>query len=56
MEQNAVLAEKLAELEQRLAEQADESQANEMRINQLESEKKTLEIDLNKIMGNLTRW
>jgi chromosome segregation ATPase len=55
-EQNATLAEKVKGLETRLQEQTDLLQKSEARIEQLQSEKSTLEIDLKKIMGNLTRW
>jgi len=55
-EQNAKLAEKVAQLETQLNEAAAASSDSETRIKELEEKNKALEIDLNKIMGNLNRW
>jgi len=55
-EQNARLAEKVARLEKTIEEQAGALEQQQARIAELEEEKKRLQRDLNKIMGNLTRW
>ena len=55
-EQNAKLAERAGQLNERLNEMAASLQQGEERIKDLEEEKIQLEVDLQKIMGNLTRW
>ena len=55
-EQNARLAEKIAHLETTVAELTVSLERDGNRIRELEKEKTALEGDLNKIMGNLTRW
>ena len=55
-QQNATLVEKSNQLDARLSEMATSLQQSENRIQELIEEKKKLEIDLQKIMGNLTRW
>jgi chromosome segregation ATPase len=55
-EQNAKLAERSTQLEKRLSEIAVSVQASEERIRELDDEKGELQKDLDKIMGNLTRW
>ena len=55
-EQNAKLAEKTAELESSLSELRSSLEVGERRIHELESEKQALKNDLDRIMGNLSRW
>ncbi|HIG53765.1 MAG TPA: hypothetical protein EYG11_17190 [Candidatus Latescibacteria bacterium] len=55
-EKNTNLAKKSSQLDAHLNEMAAALQQSEDRINQLVEEKKQLEVDLQKIMGNLTRW
>jgi chromosome segregation ATPase len=55
-EQNARLAEQTAQLETRVKELSAALNQSEDRIGELENEKTVLQTDLDKIMGNLTRW
>lgn len=55
-EQNARLAQTTSQFEQRLNEMAGSVEACEQRIRDLENEKRELQQDLDKIMGDLTRW
>lgn len=55
-EQNARLAEQTAQLETRVKELSVALNQSEDRIGELENGKTVLQADLDKIMGNLTRW
>jgi chromosome segregation ATPase len=55
-DKNSKLAEKSAQLEQRLNEMATAVQQGGNRVRALEGEKQELQKDLDKIMGNLTKW
>ncbi|MCH7945544.1 MAG: hypothetical protein IIC73_05950 [Armatimonadetes bacterium] len=55
-EQNAKLAERSTQLEKRPNERAATLQSSEERIRGIDQEKGELQKDLDKIMGNLTRW
>ena len=55
-QQNAKLAEKVAQLEDELKEFISSLELRDTRIEELKAEKSVLQGDLDKIMGKLTRW
>ncbi|MFA6111302.1 MAG: hypothetical protein WDA75_21300 [Candidatus Latescibacterota bacterium] len=55
-EQCAGQAQKLTDLEEQVSRLSSSLVAEQTRIAELETEKKTLQADLARIMGNLTRW
>ena len=55
-EQNSVLAEKSAQLETTVADLTKSLKGGEDQIRRLEEDKRGLQTDLDKIMGNLTKW